>query len=245
MAQQLQQRPEQYGTSQQSQSQPQRYRPSGQETQQQMPQPQGGQQFQQPQGQQTQQPQTQQFQQQPGQIGQQIRNRYQESVPSEVRLAVEDLEKVSTTAEWAKMKATQRGLPRVATICDDIQEISELQKKLIIRQSPLSHVVGQCSQQVIQEGLQQLQQHMNEPEVKDTIEKVQQSLDSINKGLTALQSVGDQQTGEQMGHGSGQMGQRSEGLMGQQSGRQMGSQVGGMGQQFGTQQSGQFPGQQY
>ncbi|WP_266076433.1 hypothetical protein [Haladaptatus caseinilyticus] len=185
-------------------------------------------------------------------IGQQVRQRYEESVPSEVRLAVDDLEKVSTTAEWAKVKATQRGLPHVASVCDDIQEISELQKKLIIRQSPFSQAIGQCSLQVMQDGLQQLQQHVDKPEVQDTIEHTRQSLDSIGKGIGALQSLQEQQTGGQIGQGSEQMG-RQFGGMGQQTGGQMGQQGSGMGQQGGKQmgyqggmqQSEQFPGQQY
>jgi hypothetical protein len=204
---QQQQQPETKGFEGGQQSQPQRYRPTGQQYQQ------GAQQ---PQTRGTQRPPSQQFQQQPmqqpqqqggqfgqqqqgGQFGQQIRQRYEESVPSEVRLAVDDLEKVSTTAEWAKTKATERGLARVATVCDDIQDLAELQKKLIIRQSPVSHTIGQCSVQAIQEGLQELQQHMSEPEVQATIENAKQSLGTIQKGLSALQTLGTQQYGQQAG----------------------------------------------
>ncbi|EFW92741.1 hypothetical protein ZOD2009_07724 [Haladaptatus paucihalophilus DX253] len=162
------------------------------------------------------------------QFGQQIRQRYEESVPSEVRLAVDDLEKVSTTAEWAKVKAVQRGLPRVANVCDDIQELAELQKKLIIRQSPVSHTIGQCSVQAIQEGLQELQQHTGEPEVQATIENAKQSLGTIEKGLSALQTTGTHQSGQQVG--------------GQQSGQQTGGRR--FGQQYGTQGTSQGIGTQ-
>ncbi|WP_458189943.1 hypothetical protein [Haladaptatus sp. NG-WS-4] len=231
MAQQYQQQPEpQRGIGQQSESQ--RYRPMGQQGQQ------PTQQSQQP-TQQYQQP-GQQSQQQPGQVGQQIRERYEESVPSEVRLAVDDLEKVATTAEWAKMKAVHRGLPRVANVCDDIEELAEFQKKLIIRQSPFSQTVGQCTTQAIQQGLQELQQHADEPAVQDTIEHARQSLDTIHKGLSRLQTQGMQQSGQQMGQQVG--GQQ----MGQQGGRQQtgGQQFGG--QQVGGQQSGgQFQSQRY
>ncbi|WP_254662895.1 hypothetical protein [Haladaptatus sp. W1] len=223
------------------QSQSQRYQPMGQQYQQETRQPQT-QQFerqpsrqpmqQQPMQQQhrqaTQQQPMQQQHRQTEQFGQQIRQRYEESVPSEVRLAVDDLEKVSTTAEWAKVKAVQRGLPRVANVCDDIQELAELQKKLIIRQSPVSHTIGQCSVQAIQEGLQELQQHTGEPEVQATIENAKQSLGTIEKGLSALQTTGTHQSGQQVG--------------GQQSGQQTGGRR--FGQQYGTQETGQGIGTQ-
>lgn len=223
------------------QSQSQRYRPMGQQYQQGTRQPQTQQSERQPDQQPMQQQHRQATQQQPmqqqpmqqqhrqaEQFGQQIRQRYEESVPSEVRLAVDDLEKVSTTAEWAKVKAVQRGLPRVATACDDIQELAELQKKLIIRQSPVSHTIGQCSVQAIQESLQELQQHIGEPEVQATIENAKQSLGTIEKGLSALQTTGTHQFGQQVG--------------GQQSGQQTGGRR--FGQQYGTQGTSQGIGTQ-
>ncbi|WP_423745315.1 hypothetical protein V5735_04800 (plasmid) [Haladaptatus sp. SPP-AMP-3] len=235
------------------QSQSQRYRPMGQQYQQGTRQPQTEQSERQPSRQPMQQQHRQPMQQQPmqqqptrqqpmqqqpmqqqhrqaSQLGQQIRQRYEESVPSEVRIAVDDLEKVSTTAEWAKVKAVQRGLPRVANVCDDIQELAELQKKLIIRQSPVSHTIGQCSVQAIQEGLQELQQHIDEPEVQATIENAKQSLGTIEKGLSALQTTGTQQSGQ---HGQ-QVG-------GEQFGQQTGQRFG---QQYGTQETGQGIGSQ-
>ena len=50
---------------------------------------------------------------------------------------------------------------------------------------------------MIQQGLQELQQHVNEPEVQDAIEKTRRSLESIDKGLMSLQTMGTQQQGGQ------------------------------------------------
>ena len=139
-----------------------------------------------------------------------IGGRFDESVPSEVRHAVEDLDRVGTVAEWAKGRASERGMPRVVRVCDDLEDIAHLQKKLIIRQSPFAPAIGQASMGVIQQGLQELQQHLSEPEVQETLQEAQQSLDSISKGISALQGYGQQQVGQQQ-TGQQQTGQQQVG----------------------------------
>jgi hypothetical protein len=195
MAQQLQQPPQQ----QRYQQQP----PQQQRYQQQPPQ-------------QQQQPQQQYQPQQQGQFGQpwqalgeQMEQRFDESFSSEVRTAIHDLDKTASVAEWVKMKAAQRGLPTVVRVANDIEDIALLEKKLIIRESPFAHPIGQTSKEVLQQGLQELQQHISEPEVQDAVQKTRRSLESIDKGLMSLQTMGGQQQqgGYQVGQRGGQQSQ--------------------------------------
>ncbi len=180
----------------------QHHQPQQQQPQQQQPQQQ------QPQQQQPQQQQPQQQGQfgQPWQaLGEQMEQRFDESFSSEIRTTIRDLDKTASVAEWVKMRAAQRGLPTVVRVADDIEDIALLEKKLIIRESPFAQPIGQTSKQVLQQGLQELQQHINEPEVQDAVEKTRRSLESIDRGLTSLQTMGGQQQGgQQFGRRGGQ-----------------------------------------
>ncbi|ODR83392.1 hypothetical protein BG842_09750 [Haladaptatus sp. W1] len=207
MAQQLQQPPQQqrYQPQQQQPPQQQRYQP-----QQQQPPQQQRYQPQQQQPQQQYQPQQQgQFGQPWQALGEQMEQRFDESFSSEVRTTIHDLDKTASVAEWVKMKAAQRGMPTVVRVADDIEDIAHLEKKLIIRESPFAHPIGQTSKQVLQQGLQELQQHISEPEVQDAVEKTRRSLESIDKGLMSLQTMDGQQQqgGQQFGQRGGQQSQ--------------------------------------
>jgi len=107
------------------------------------------------------------------QFGQRGQRRFEESVPSEVRLAVEDLEKIFTVAEWAKTQAAQRGLHGAVRASNDIENLADLQKKRIVRQSPAASVVGQCVTRGLQQSIQELQQYAQEPAVQEELSKVQ------------------------------------------------------------------------
>ena len=186
MAQQLQQpqQPQKQQPQQQQQRYQQRYQP-----QQQQPQQQG------------------QFGQPWQALGEQMEQRFDESFSSEVRTTIRDLDKTASVAEWVKMKAAERGRPTVVRVADDIEDIALLEKKLIIRESPFAHPIGQTSKQVLQQGLQELQQHINEPEVQDAVEQTRRSLESIDKGLMSLQTTNGQQQGrhqQQFGQQGGQ-----------------------------------------
>lgn len=137
--------------------------------------------------------------QQLGQFGQAVGRRFQEGAPAEVQSAVQSLDRLETVCEWAKTQATQRGMARLARACDDIQDIAHLQKKLIIRQSPFAQPIGNASRQVIQNAVQELQQHVNQPEVQEALSEAQQTVNSINNALTRLQSGTSQQQQQQQG----------------------------------------------
>ncbi|WP_255151220.1 hypothetical protein [Halorarius halobius] len=130
-----------------------------------------------------------------------VSQRFAESVPNEVVTLTNDLDRLATVSEWAKNRATERGMPRLARVCDDIQDIATLEKKLVIRQSPFAQPVGEASRQVIQNGIAELQQHLSQPEVQEALSEAQQSVGSIQNALSRLQSFGTQ--GQQYGQVGG------------------------------------------
>lgn len=166
--------------------------------------------------------------QQSGGIGQQGGQRFEQSVPSEIRMTVERLEKVSTVAEWAKTQATQRGLHEVARASDDIIDLAEVQKKLVLRQSPIAASIGQCVVQGFQQHFQELQQYVQDPTVQAELQEAQQTVQTLQGSLQQLQQIGQQsQQGGMQGQQGGMQSQRGgQSRMGQQS-----FQSGG-GQQF-------------
>jgi hypothetical protein len=139
----------------------------------------------------------QQLQQQP--LGQAIGQRFQASVPQEVQAAVMDLERLETVCEWMKSRATERGRVRVAERADDIANIAHLEKKLLLRGSPFAEPIGRAVQETIQQGVQELQQHVSDPEVQEAISQAQQSLGSIEQALGRLQQFGQQPPVSQQG----------------------------------------------
>ncbi|MFB6172779.1 MAG: hypothetical protein ABEJ23_09615 [Haloarculaceae archaeon] len=130
------------------------------------------------------------------QAGQFLGQRYQETVPVEVQQAVNDLDRFETALEWAKSRAVERGMPRVAARCDDLAQIAHLEKGLLLRQSPFAQPVGQATQQTIRQGIQDLQQRAGEPEVQEALSHGQQVLTTISQALGRIEAWG-QQPGQQ------------------------------------------------
>lgn len=135
-----------------------------------------------------------------GQTGQQ---RFEESVPSAVRYAVEELEKIETTAEWAKTQATKQGIHTVARASDDIKNIAQLQKDLLIRQSPVAQTFSQCASQSFQQSIQELQQGQQLPGVQQLSSQVQTSLQNVQQAVQQVGQMGGQQRGQFGGQQAG------------------------------------------
>jgi hypothetical protein len=132
----------------------------------------------------------QQLQQQP--FSQMIGQRFQESVPQEVQSAAMDLDRLESVCEWMKSQAAERGRVRIAQRADDIANIAHLEKKLLLRQSPFAEPIGRATQQTVQQGIQEFQQHVSEPEVQEALTQAQQSLTSINQALGRVQQWGQE-----------------------------------------------------
>ncbi|MFB6130932.1 MAG: hypothetical protein ABEJ28_08940 [Salinigranum sp.] len=126
------------------------------------------------------------------QLGQRIGQRLVDTLQPEAVQAVQQLERVETLSEFAKAQAIQKGMPRVARACDDIQDIAHVEKKLILRQSPAAQTLGQCVQQAVQERVQNLQQRAGEPEVQEALQEAQQSISHIGNAISRLQTFGQQ-----------------------------------------------------
>jgi hypothetical protein len=158
---------------------------------------------------------------QESQMGQAIGQRFQESVPQEVQQLVADLERFETITEWVKSRATQRGMPRVASRADDLAGIAHLEKQLVLRESPFAEPIGQATQQTIQQGIQDLQHRAGEPEVQEALTHAQQVVADIGQALGRLQAFGQQgqqpQPGQQpqLGQPSPQGQQAQPGQQGQ------------------------------
>ncbi|UHQ96098.1 hypothetical protein [Natrinema halophilum] len=196
------QRQEPLQTGQHQQEQPQQTRQHQQE------QPQQTRQHQQEQPQQTRQYQQEQPQRtgrlsQPSQQGEQrgpqqapFGQQFAQSAPEQILSAVESLDRLETVAEFADAQAMQQGNRQVAKIADAMKDIAHIQKEHIVEENPLAQEFGQCSQQVIQSGIQQLQQYQQQPEIQELVETAQQTLDSVSSGLQT-QPTGGQQSSRQ------------------------------------------------
>lgn len=133
----------------------------------------------------------QQFQQ-TSHIGQAIGYRFEQSVPQEVQHAVMDLDRLETVCEWVKTQATERGRSRVAQRADDLANIAHLEKKLLLRGSPFAEPIGRATRETIQQGVQEFQQHVSEPEVQEALSQAQQTLNTIGQALGRVQQWGQQ-----------------------------------------------------
>lgn len=208
---------EQHGQYRQTGHQGQRQPPQQMGGQQQQPrqqtqQPQmGGQGHEQMGGQQTQQPrqmggqqQQQMGRQQSGmEMGRQERqhqpptgHQFSQAMPQSIVTAVEDLDRLETIAEFTDQRATQQGNHEVGRIADAIKDVAHLQKEFIVEENPLAQEFGQCSQQVIQSGISQLQGHQQQPEIQELTETCQQTLGSISSCLQSM-PTGGQGSGRQ------------------------------------------------
>jgi hypothetical protein len=136
--------------------------------------------------------QQQQLSQQPQQTQQQVGRSVSQSLPPQAAQVVTDLDKIETIAEFTKTQAAQQGIPIVPQVADDIKNISELQKDLIVRQSPVAQALSQCVEQALQQSIQQLQQFQQQPEVQELVQEVQQTTPQLRQATQQLPQGGQQ-----------------------------------------------------
>lgn len=158
------------------------------------------------------------------QVGQQFQQmtggraggQFEQQLPQEALKAVQDLDRLANVTEWAKTKVAERGMTRAVRICDDIEDLAHLEKKLIIRQSPFAQPIGQAVVQTIQQNLQELQAHSSEPAIQEMVQQVQQSLSTVQQGASRIQQTSQMQGQQggmqsQQGQTQGQPYQQSSG----------------------------------
>ncbi|WP_049920282.1 hypothetical protein [Halobiforma nitratireducens] len=92
----------------------------------------------------------------------------------------------------------------VARICADLAIVADLEKKLLLRQSPFAKSMGQAVQESVQQGIQQLQQQGTDiPEVQRAISEAQLAIEEIGSEIS-------QRTGQFEQQGNWQFQQRGQ-----------------------------------
>jgi hypothetical protein len=106
----------------------------------------------------------------------------------ELLQSVATLHRFETLLEIARVRAIESGRPRIARVAGDLIAITEAEKRLVIRQSPFAGPIGEAVKQTIQQGVQQLQQAAEIPEVQEALSEAQQSVDAIDRARSFIQS---------------------------------------------------------
>jgi len=106
----------------------------------------------------------------------------------ELLQAVTTLHRFETVLEIARVRAIESGRPRIARVCGDLIAITEAEKKLVIRQSGFAEPIGEAVKQTIQQGVQQLQQATEIPEVQEALQEAQQSVNAIDRAKSLVQA---------------------------------------------------------
>jgi len=119
---------------------------------------------------------------------QEIRELRQEE-RQEIRQAVMTLQRLETVLELARMRAIENRHPRAARLSGDLVTLVEAEKKLIVRRSPFAEPIGQAIKQTLQQGLQELRQTINVPEVQEALSEVQQSTNAIDRARSVIQAT--------------------------------------------------------
>ncbi|MFC7068558.1 hypothetical protein [Halobaculum lipolyticum] len=113
----------------------------------------------------------------------------------QVATALQELER---TLDQANVYALENGRPLVARIAEDLSELTETERKLILRQSPFAESFRQSVSTSLQQAVQQLQQQPDDPAFQEVVGKIQQA-------IVALEQVSMQQPAS-----TGQMSQASQ-----------------------------------
>ena len=155
------------------------------------------------------------------QTHQMVGQQFEQELTPELNHALESLDRVVEIASWCADQCIDSGqqMGECARLCLDLADLASLNEKLIARDSINGPEVAEAFLQVAQHGMPILQQYQQSPHVQETLQAVQQSVDSVNKLLASIsqQSLGEQSMGQQGMQGSS--GQQT-GTMGQQTSQQ-------------------------
>lgn len=147
--------------------------------------------------------------QQPRQMQtQQPATRFDDHFTDELRLLLEDFNEVTHVAEWCATQCSAAGpeLADCARICADIAELSELNEKLIARDSMFGPEVADLFVRVATEGLPELERHQQRhPHVVETIATIERTINSCTavlemggRGKSRMSMQGQRQGQSQM-----------------------------------------------
>lgn len=123
-----------------------------------------------------------------GQQSMLVGGQYEQSVPQEVRAAVEDLNHLNNVLGWAQTRLAQRGNGSAARACEDVHDSATMTKHFMLRDSPFASGAVRELQQTLNGASQELQQHSDESEVQEILSRIQQTNGSIEQSIPRLQS---------------------------------------------------------
>jgi hypothetical protein len=101
----------------------------------------------------------------------------------DVRQTVMTINSFETALQFARMRAVQDGRLRTARVCADLAIAADLEKKLVLRGSPFAEPIGQVVLQTIQQGIQELQQAADDPEVREALSYAQPAIEAIRSAV--------------------------------------------------------------
>ena len=99
------------------------------------------------------------------------------------------LQELERTLDQANVYALENGNPAVARITEDLETMTEAERKLILRQSPFAESFRQTVAQNLQQALQELQQHPNDPALQELTAKIQQASAALQNGSVQMSAT--------------------------------------------------------
>ena len=157
---------------------------------------------------------TQQFGQQTGSshqtTHQKVGKQFESELTPELNEALEAFDRVVEISSWCADKCIEMGpqMADCARLCDDLSELAELNEKLIARDSINGPEIAEAFLRVAQQGMPILQQHQQTPHVQETLQAVDQAINSTNK---LLSSIGGVQQAQQTQQGIQELAQQTQG----------------------------------
>lgn len=113
----------------------------------------------------------------------------------QVAKALQDLER---TLDQANVYALENGRPLVARIAEDLSELTETERKLILKQSPFAESFRQAVTTSLQQAVQQLQQQPDDPAFQEVVGRIQQAVVALeNSSMQPPASAGQIPQGSQ------------------------------------------------
>jgi hypothetical protein len=116
----------------------------------------------------------------------------------QIATALQELER---TLDQANVYALEHGNSAVARITEDLETMTEAERKLILRQSPFAESFRSTVAQNLQQGIQELQQQPNDAALQEVIAKIQQAATALQNGSVQV---------SQSPHGVGQQAQMGQ-----------------------------------
>jgi hypothetical protein len=130
---------------------------------------------------------------------QKVGHQFESELTPELNEALEAFDRVVEISSWCADKCIEMGpeMAECARLCDDLSELAELNEKLIARDSINGPEIAEAFLRVAQQGMPILQQYQQTPHVQETLQAVDQAINSTNKLLSSIGGVQQAQQTQQ------------------------------------------------